>query len=82
MTAVAKRTLKAGETLDGEGGYMVYGRLAPAERSVAEGALPLGLAHGFRLRRDVPAGATVRYADVEIDEDLPAVRLRRELEAT
>jgi predicted homoserine dehydrogenase-like protein len=80
VTAVAKRDLRAGETLDGEGGYMVYGRLAPAERSVAEGALPLGLAHRFRLRSDVAAGGTVRYADVEIDESVAAVRLRRELE--
>jgi predicted homoserine dehydrogenase-like protein len=82
VTAVAKRDLTAGETLDGEGGYMVYGRLAPAGRSVAEGSLPLGLAHGVSLRNDVPAGATVRYADVEIDESVAAVRLRRELEAT
>ena len=82
VCAVAKRALRAGETLDGEGGFMVFGRLAPAPRSVSEGALPLGLAHGIRLRRDVPAGATLRYADVELDESVDAVRLRRELEAT
>jgi predicted homoserine dehydrogenase-like protein len=82
VTAVAKRDLRAGETLDGEGGYMVYGRLAPAERSVLEGALPVGLAHGVRLRTDVPAGGTVRNADVEIDETVRAVQLRRELEAS
>ena len=82
VCAVAKRALRAGETLDGEGGFMVFGRLAPAPRSVSEGALPLGLAHGIRLRRDVPAGATLRYADVELDESVGAVRLRRELEAT
>ena len=57
VTAVAKRALKAGETLDGEGGYMVYGRLAPAAASLAQGALPLGLAHGVRLRHDRPEGA-------------------------
>ena len=43
--AVAKRALQAGETLDGEGGYTVWGKLVPAERSLAEGALPIGLAH-------------------------------------
>src|SRR6185312_1349044 len=43
--AVAKRALRAGETLDGEGGYTVWGKLVPAERSLAEGALPIGLAH-------------------------------------
>jgi predicted homoserine dehydrogenase-like protein len=82
VCAVSKRALRAGETLDGEGGYMVFGRLAPASRSVAEGALPLGLAHECRLLSDVPAGATLRYEDVAIDESLRAVRLRRELEAT
>ena len=83
VTAVAKRALKAGETLDGEGGYMVYGapRAGRALRS-PRARCPLGLAHGFRLRNDVPAGATVRYDDVEIDETVAAVRLRRELEKT
>jgi predicted homoserine dehydrogenase-like protein len=80
VTAVAKRALSAGETLDGEGGYMVYGRLAPAAASLAQGALPLGLAHGVRLRHDRPEGAVLRYDDVDLDETLPAVRLRRELE--
>jgi predicted homoserine dehydrogenase-like protein len=80
VMAVTKRALRAGETLDGEGGYMVYGRLAPAGVSLAQRALPIGLAHGFRLVSDVPAGAVVRWDDVEIDESVPAVRLRRELE--
>ena len=43
--AVAKRALKAGETLDGEGGYTVYAKLIPAARSLKLGALPIGLAH-------------------------------------
>jgi predicted homoserine dehydrogenase-like protein len=80
VTSVTKRALKAGETLDGEGGYMVYGRLAPAETSLAQRALPIGLAHGFRLRNDVEAGAVLRWDDVEVDESAPAVKLRRELE--
>src|SRR5688572_23957899 len=54
--AVAKRPLRAGERLDGEGGYTVYGKLIPAARSQALDALPIGLAHGVALRRDVPAG--------------------------
>jgi predicted homoserine dehydrogenase-like protein len=77
--AVAKRALKAGETLDGEGGYTVYGRLMPARRSRAEGALPIGLAHGVTLTRDVAAGEMVRAADVELAESEP-LRLRREME--
>ena len=69
--AVAKRTLKVGETLDGEGGYTVYGKVVPAARSHAEGALPIGLAHGVKLRREVPAGAIVREQDVTLDESCP-----------
>jgi predicted homoserine dehydrogenase-like protein len=80
VMSVTKRALKAGETLDGEGGYMVYGRLAPAETSLARRALPIGLAHGVRVRNDVPAGAVVRWDDVEVDESALAVQLRRELE--
>src|SRR5216110_3162170 len=47
VVAVAKRALKAGESLDGEGGYTVWGKLVPAARSLAEGAVPIGLAHGI-----------------------------------
>jgi predicted homoserine dehydrogenase-like protein len=77
--AAAKRDLSAGETLDGEGGYRVWGKLVSAERSLAEGALPIGLAHHVRLVRDVAAGEIVRWADVAIS-DSEAVRVRREME--
>ncbi|SOD92267.1 NAD(P)H-dependent oxidoreductase [Caenispirillum bisanense] len=77
--AVAKRALKAGETLDGEGGYTVWGRLIPAERSLREGCLPIGLAHGVKLVRDVPAGAIVGWADVEARE-AGAFAVRRAME--
>ncbi|WP_088345659.1 MULTISPECIES: SAF domain-containing protein [Rhodomicrobium] len=79
--AVAKRALKAGETLDGEGGFTVWGKLLPAARSLAEGALPIGLAHGVKLKRAVETGAPIRWADVEIDETADAVRTRRAMEA-
>ena len=78
--AVAKRDLKAGEMLDGEGGYTVYGKLMPSARSIAAGALPIGLAHGLTLRNDVPAGAPVAQSDVALDENAEAVRMRREAE--
>jgi predicted homoserine dehydrogenase-like protein len=80
VAAVSKRALKAGEMLDGEGGYTVWGKLMPAERSLAFGALPIGLAHGVKLTRDVAAGAVVTWADVAI-EDSQAVRIRREMES-
>jgi len=77
--AVAKRPLRAGETLDGEGGFTVYGKLVPAARSRVEDALPIGLAHGITLRRDVPVGEIVRATDVDLDTTAPAVRLRQEM---
>lgn len=80
VAAVAKRDLAAGEVLDGEGGYTVYGKLLPASESLSVGALPIGLAHGVALTRPVAAGATLTWQDVEIDATLPAVRLRREME--
>ena len=79
--AVAKRALKAGETLDGEGGYTVWGRLMPAAESVANKALPIGLAHGIRLKRDVAEDGLVTFDDVDDLPDTPALRMRRETEA-
>jgi predicted homoserine dehydrogenase-like protein len=78
--AVAKRTLKAGETLDGEGGYTVYAKLIPAARSLSLGALPIGLAHHVKLLRDVSAGEFVKASDVALDDNAQAVRVRREME--
>ena len=82
VVATAKRDLKAGETLDGEGGFTVYGKLMPATDSLAAGGLPLGLAHGVKLLKPVQAGRPVRWSDVEIDAAQPAVAFRREMEQT
>src|SRR3954451_2202587 len=79
VVAVAKRALHAGETLDGEGGYTVGGKLVPSERILAAGALPIGLAHHVRLTRNIGAGDIVRWDDVEMP-DGEAVRARRDME--
>src|SRR5207244_6612617 len=81
VVAVAKRALRAGEVLDGEGGFCVWGRQCPAERSLAEGLLPLGLAHNVKLKRHVSEGACPAYADMVLDADDTAVRARRDMEA-
>ena len=78
--AVAKRALKTGEMLDGEGGYTVYAKLIPAARSLALGALPIGLASHVKLVRDVAAGDFVKASDVALDANAQAVRVRREME--
>jgi predicted homoserine dehydrogenase-like protein len=78
--AVAKRDLKTGEILDGEGGYTVVGRLMPSETSLRENCLPLGLAHGWKLLEPVAAGQPLRWSTIAFDTDSTAVRLRREME--
>ncbi len=84
VAATAKRDLKPGEMLDGEGGFTVWGKLMPAADSLALGALPIGLAHGVKLRHGVPAGRTITWVDVDITEsksNSTGYRVRREMEA-
>ncbi|MBI5276155.1 MAG: Gfo/Idh/MocA family oxidoreductase [Burkholderiales bacterium] len=80
VVATAKRDLAPGELLDGEGGYTVWGKLTPAEKSVRNGGLPLGLAHEVKVVRPVKKGQSLSWADVAIDQTTPAYRLRREME--
>ena len=80
--AVAKKNLGEKEILDGEGGYTVVGRLMPAEASLAQGCLPLGLAHGWKLLRPVAAGQPLKWSDVAFDSNVAAVKLRREMETS
>ena len=79
--ATAKRGLQAGETLDGEGGYTVYGKLMPAEDSLACGGLPIGLAQDATLKTAVRKDRPITWADVDIDTTGQAVQVRREMEA-
>ncbi len=80
VVATAKRDLAAGETLDGEGGSTVWGKLMPAADSLALGGLPIGLSHSVKLKNSIETGQPVRWQDVEIDESDTAVRVRREME--
>ena len=82
VVATAKRDLRPGETLDGEGGYCVYGKLLPAADSLSQRGLPLGLAHGVKLLRRIAANGIVRWDDVDIDAADEAVAFRREMEKT
>lgn len=81
VVAVAKRALRTGEVLDGEGGYTVAGQLRPARVSVAMRALPLGLTGGATVLRPVAADQVLTYDDVRLVEGLAALDLRREVEA-
>ncbi|CAM5781340.1 NAD(P)H-dependent oxidoreductase [Rhizobacter fulvus] len=78
--ATAKRDLKAGEMLDGEGGFAVWANAIPASRSLALGALPIGLSHNVKLKRAVAKDTIVSFDDVELVRDLDVVALRQEME--
>jgi predicted homoserine dehydrogenase-like protein len=82
VVATAKRTLKRGEMLDGEGGFCVWGKQTPSEMSLKEGYLPLGLAHDVKLKTDIAEGQRIRWSDVEIDMQADAVKFRKEMERT
>ncbi len=81
VVACAKRRLRKGEVLDGEGGAMVWGKQVPAEVSLRSGGLPIGLAGGVALTRDIAEGELLSWSDAVIDETDAAVRVRREMEA-
>ncbi|MEM7223527.1 MAG: SAF domain-containing protein [Pseudomonadota bacterium] len=80
VAAVAKRDLAVGETLDGEGGACVWGRLLPAAASLAQGALPIGLAHGIAVTRPVAKGEILTTQDVDLETGSSALAIRREME--
>ena len=81
VVATAKRALEKGEVLDGEGGFTVWGRQVPADVSLREGYLPLGLASDAKVARDIAEGQPLRWSDVAIDAATDAVTTRREMEA-
>jgi len=81
VAATAKRNLKKGEVLDGEGGFCVWGKQTPAQASLTAGYFPLGLAQNVKLKRDVAEGERLAWPDVDYDPNDSAVRIRREMEA-
>jgi predicted homoserine dehydrogenase-like protein len=81
VVATAKKDLVAGDVLDGEGGYTVWGKLISARASVERRALPIALAHHVELERDIPKGSIVTWDDVRLGDGFGQVlELRRETE--
>jgi predicted homoserine dehydrogenase-like protein len=78
VIATAKTDLKAGDTIDGLGGYMTYGQCETYQQSRADDLLPIGLAQGCRLRRDIPKDTVLTYADVDVPAGRVIDLLRRE----
>ncbi len=79
--SVAKRNLKVGELLDGEGGTTVWGKLLPAAKSISLKALPIGLAHNVKLLKYVSEGQVISQNDVSTIPESNAYILRKEMEA-
>ena len=82
VVATAKRPLKAGEMLDGEGGFTVWGKLCSARQSAEIGGVPIGLAHHLTLTRDLPAGAPITWQDVGDHPDTDILALRKKMQAS
>jgi predicted homoserine dehydrogenase-like protein len=80
VAATAKKDLRPGDTLDGEGGSTVYGTLLPACRSIAAGYFPIGLAHQVKVVTPIAAGEKVKWGDVAYDSHDETVKFRREME--
>jgi predicted homoserine dehydrogenase-like protein len=81
VITLAKTDLKAGETLDGIGYYMTYGQCENADVVQAQRLLPMGLAEGCRLKRDIPKDHALTYDDIELPAGRLCDRLRTEQNA-
>ena len=79
--AVAKRDLKAGEVLDGLGGFTVRGAVEKTSVAGAQQLVPVGLTDKARVLRPVSMDAALTMADVELDGENVLVKLRRELDS-
>ena len=71
VASIAKKDLKKGEKLDGEGGFCARGRLITSEKSKKEKILPLGLTDTAILKRDINKDEIIKLEDVELN--LPKV---------
>ena len=78
VLATAKIDLKAGECIDGLGGYMTYGLAENADTARSQNLLPIGLAEGCTLKRDVPKDALLTFDDVELPQNRLCDQLWRE----
>ena len=79
VATIAKRDLKPGDILDGEGGYSVFGRLVGAQESLSRSYLPMGFSGKVRVVREVAKDSPVTYEDVALDENLFSFRLRKSM---
>jgi predicted homoserine dehydrogenase-like protein len=81
VVTTAKTDLKAGDTIDGLGGYMTYGQAENSDVVGTQNLLPIGLAEGCRLKADIPKDQVLTYADIELPPDRLCDKLRAEQNA-
>ena len=80
VVSTTKTILKKGEILDGEGGATVWGKLVPSKLSLSMEALPIGLAHGIRLKNEIKENEIITWKDVDYLPSDPAILYRRKME--
>ena len=80
VVSTTKKILKKGEILDGEGGATVWGKLIPSKLSLSMEALPIGLAHGIKLKNEIKENEIITWNDVEFSPNDPAISYRRSME--
>jgi predicted homoserine dehydrogenase-like protein len=78
VVATAKTDLDAGQVLDGLGCYMTYGQCENSDVVLGESLLPIGLAEGCRLKRNIAKDEVLTYSDVELPEGRLCDKLRAE----
>ena len=78
VVCATRAPLEAGDIIDGEGGYAAYGTVVAGDRARRERLVPLGLATGLKLTRDVPADHPIGEGDVTWDESSFVWKLWRE----
>ena len=78
MVAVTKKAIKAGEAVDGIGGYCVRGVIAKHTEVLEKGFIPIGLVTGKTIaKRDIPEGTFLTEDDIELDKTTTVYRLRK-----
>ncbi len=82
LITCAKQDLKAGQVLDGGGGYTVYGLIEKAAVASAEDLVPFGFTYEARLTESVKKGEAIRWSQVEVPPDSFLLKLYRLQQAT
>ena len=80
VVSTTKKNLKKSEILDGEGGATVWGKLIPSKLSLSMEALPIGLAHGIKLKNEIEENKIITWNDVDFSSNDPAISYRRKME--